>query len=98
MSKFNKLVESHPLVLVDFYADWCGPCKAMAPELVKLKNELGDKVKIVKINTEKHTSLSREYSIRSIPTLILFKDGKKVVQQAGGMRLAQLKSLLSPHL
>ena len=98
MSKFNDVIKSHDLVLVDFYADWCGPCKAMAPELEKLKTELGDKIKIVKINTEKNQAISAQYNIRSIPTVHLYKDGKQVYNKAGGLMLPQLRDLTKPHL
>jgi thioredoxin 1 len=98
MSKFKKLVSSHPVVLVDFYADWCGPCKTMAPELDKLKKELGDRLKLVKINTEKNKLLSSEMGIRSIPTLVLYKNGKLAQRKAGGMRLKELLNFVNPHL
>lgn len=98
MSKFNDLVNSHPLVLVDFYAEWCGPCKAMAPELEKLKKEYGDKLKIVKINTETNQQISTQFGIRSIPTLHLYKNGNQVYNQAGGMMITQLKQLIAPYV
>lgn len=98
MSKFKKLVSSHPVVLVDFYADWCGPCKTMAPELDKLKKQLGDRLKLVKINTEKNKLLSADLGIRSIPTLMLYKNGKLVERKAGGMRIGELLNFVNPHL
>ncbi len=94
MSKFNELIHSHPVVLVDFYADWCGPCKAMAPELTKLKNHYGDKLKLVKINTEKNQKLATKFAIRSIPTLVLYKDGAQVARKSGGMMLPDLKKFV----
>lgn len=98
MSKFNELINSHPVVLVDFYADWCGPCKAMAPQLEQLKEEYGDQIKIVKINTEKNQSLSAQFGIRSIPTLHLYKNGEQVYNQAGAMMLPQLKQLTEKYI
>ena len=98
MSKFKELIASHPLVLVDFYADWCGPCKAMAPHLESLKKELGDAIKIVKINTETNQALSMEFGIRSIPTVHIYHNGKPVYNKAGGLMLPQLKSLVQPYL
>lgn len=98
MGKFSDLMKSHPLVLVDFYADWCGPCKAMAPELEKLKKHYGEQIKIVKINTEKNKAISAQYNIRSIPTLMIFKNGKQQKVKAGGMILPQLKQFIEPYL
>ncbi len=92
--KFQEIVSSHPLVLVDFYADWCGPCKMMAPALEELKKEMGEKLKIVKINTEKNQALSAQFNIRSIPTIHLYKDGNRVVEQAGALMLPQLRELV----
>ena len=97
MSKFNDLINSHTLVLVDFYADWCGPCKAMAPHLETLKTEYGDELKIIKINTEKNQQLSAQFNIRSIPTLHLYKNGQLVHNQAGGLMLNQLKALVEQY-
>ena len=97
MIKFKSLIKSHPLVLVDFYADWCGPCKTMAPELNKLKKEFGDDVKIAKINTEKNKLLASQFNIRSIPTLMLYKDGKLVHQQAGAVMFPGLKELVNHY-
>ncbi len=98
MASLDEIVNSTDLVLVDFYADWCGPCRAMAPELEKLKKLYGDKVKIVKINTEKNQSLSAKHAIRSIPTVMLYKGGKQVYKQAGGLMLPQLKKLVEPYI
>jgi len=97
MSKFGSLVKSHPLVIVDFYADWCGPCKAQAPILKELKSEVGDLVKVVKIDTEKNQKLSAELGIRSIPTMMLYRYGKKVWQQSGVAQKEQLKKLLKQY-
>ncbi len=78
---FNDTI-SQGLVLVDFYADWCGPCKMIAPELEKLANEVDD-VKIVKLDVDNANQVAQQYNVRSIPTLILFKDGKIVEQKLG---------------
>ena len=89
--KYQEIVKSHPLVLVDFYADWCGPCKMMVPVFSELKKNLGEKVKIVKIDTEKNQQLSTDMGIRSIPTMVLYKDGKQVWKQPGAMPLNALE-------
>jgi thioredoxin 1 len=96
--KYQEIVKSHPLVLVDYYADWCGPCKMMAPVFKQLKSELGDKIKIVKIDTEKNKRLSASMGIRSIPTMMLYQNGEMVWQQPGAMSFHQLKSKLDQYL
>ena len=98
MSKFTEVINSHPIVLVDFYADWCGPCKAMSPELTKLKNHYGDRLKLVKINTEKNQKLATKFSIRSVPTLVLYRNGTQVARKSGGMMLPLLKKFVQPYL
>lgn len=72
-------------VLVDFWAPWCGPCKMMAPTFAKAANTLEPNMRLVKINTEEQQGLAARYNIRSIPTLVIFKDGKETVRQAGAM-------------
>jgi len=78
MSKgsFKSLVNSSKPVLIDFYADWCGPCKMIAPIVLQIKKEYGDKIVVVKIDTEKNQELSRKLEIRSIPTLMIFQNGQ----------------------
>lgn len=71
-----KVLKSDCPVLVDFYADWCGPCKALAPTLEEAATELGDKATIVKINVDENQELAGQYGIRSIPTLLVFKGGE----------------------
>jgi thioredoxin 1 len=89
--KYQEIVKSHPVVLVDFYADWCGPCKMMVPVFAELKKNLGGKIKIVKIDTEKNQQLSANMGIRSIPTMVLYKDGQQVWKQPGAMPLNALE-------
>lgn len=83
MSKFNELINGDEPVLVDFYADWCQPCKIMAPILEDVKKELGDQIKIVKVDTDRNQQVSMQYGIRGIPTLILFKNGQIKWRQSG---------------
>lgn len=82
-------------VLVDFYADWCGPCRALAPTLENLASEFDGKVDIVKINVDEAGELAGSFGIRSIPTLLLFKDGDVVQSQVGGASQAQLTALMN---
>lgn len=83
MAKFSEIVASSQPTLVDFYADWCGPCKMMAPILEQVKESLGDKVRIIKIDVDRNQALSAKYAIRSIPTLMLFKQGEILWKQPG---------------
>ncbi|WP_016949400.1 thioredoxin [Anabaena sp. PCC 7108] len=77
-------------VLVDFYADWCGPCKLMAPILEQVNAQLKDRLRIIKIDTEKYTELASQYNILALPTLVLFKQGKPVDRIEGVMQAPQL--------
>lgn len=96
MDKFNELINSDKPVLVDFYADWCGPCKMLAPELVTLKEQVGDTMSIVKINVDKNQQLAGHFQVRGVPTMILFKNGEILWRQSGYMNANQLNSTLTP--
>lgn len=87
---FRHLIETSDLVLVDFYATWCGPCKAMHPILEELKRKLGDRIRIAKIDVDKQQHLAAYYQIQSVPTLILFKKGAIKWRQSGAMPLHEL--------
>lgn len=76
LGKFNNIINSSRPVLVDFYADWCGPCKQVPPILKQVKEELKDQVRIIKVDVDRNPQIATKYQIRSIPTLMLFKDGE----------------------
>ena len=97
MSTFNELLNSNRLLLVDFYAEWCGPCKTMKPILEDLKRKIGDKATIIKIDVDKNQEAAAAYSIRSVPTLMLFKAGKIVWQQAGVVSSNDLSKIIDAH-
>ncbi|SHI54009.1 thioredoxin [Algibacter luteus] len=97
-SSFNSILKSNPIVLVDFFADWCGPCKMLAPILKEVKEELGDTVKIVKIDVDKNETLSAKYQIRGVPTMLLFKNGKQVWRQSGVLQKIDIVSIINTHI
>ncbi|WP_310556962.1 thioredoxin [Flavobacterium sp.] len=82
-SNFYDIINIEKPVLVDFFATWCGPCKMLAPVLKQVKEELGDKIKIIKIDTDKNQDLSAKYQVRGVPTMILFQNGKQLWRQSG---------------
>ena len=86
------VLDSKQPVLVDFWAEWCGPCKAIAPSLEELSEEMASKLKIVKINVDENPSISQTYSIRSIPALMIFKDGEKISEKMGALPKSALQS------
>jgi thioredoxin 1 len=95
---FRDLITSGKPVLVDFFATWCGPCKVMSPVLAELKQEIGDKLTIVKVDVDKQPDLAQALSVQGVPTFVLFKDGQPLWRQSGAMSKAQLKGFLQPHL
>ena len=92
--KFNELINKERPVLVDFYADWCGPCQMMAPVLKEVAQEMGDQVKVIKIDVDKNQPLAQQFGVRSIPTLILFQNGKVISKRAGLMTKRDLLSFV----
>ncbi|WP_083750103.1 thioredoxin [Rhodohalobacter halophilus] len=92
---FNDIISGDTPVLVDFYADWCGPCKMMGPILQDLKKRLGDNINIIKIDAEKNPQAAIKYQVRGVPTLILFKNGEILWQQAGVVQPAQLEQIIN---
>ncbi len=91
---FNDIIDQKVPVLVDFTADWCGPCKSMAPVLKQLKLELKDTISIIKINVDKNQPLAAKYQVQGVPTFIVFKQGKQVWRQSGMQSISQLKQAL----
>lgn len=97
-AKFNEIIQSNQLILVDFYAEWCGPCKMMAPVLQEVKGILKDGVKIIKINVDQHQDLARHFMVRGVPTLMIFKSGKMLWRQSGVLQVNDLVTTLRSHL
>lgn len=87
----NDVLNSNETVIVDFWAEWCGPCKALSPLVDELANEIGDKAKIVKMNIDENPNTPTKFGVRGIPTLMVFKGGEVVETKVGGMSKAQLQ-------
>jgi thioredoxin 1 len=85
-------------VLVDFYADWCGPCRAVAPALEELSGEFSGRVKIVKLNIDENEATSMKYGVQSIPTMILFKGGKEIERIIGALPKTKIATKIEPYL
>ncbi len=98
MSKFNDLINGEKAVLVDFAAEWCGPCKAMAPILKTVKNELDDRLKIIKVDVDKNPQAAQKFQVRGVPTLILFQKGKLLWRQSGVVPAPQLSSIIKENI
>ena len=97
MEKFDDLITSNIPVLVDFYAEWCGPCKMMKPILEDVKAMKGEKGRVVKVDVDKHQELAAYYQIQSVPTLMIFKDGKQLWRQSGVLQAKELSELLAQY-
>ena len=96
---FNELISAPGMpVLVDFYADWCGPCKTMAPILSQVAAELSGKVKVIKVDVDKNPAAANQFQVQGIPTLILFSKGKPVWRQSGVVPAHQLSQILKQHV
>ncbi len=98
MESFNDVISSGQLVLVDFYATWCGPCKAMHPVLQELKQHLGDQIRILKIDVDRYQNTAAQYQIQSVPTLMLFRNGQTLWRQSGALPLPALLEQVKAHL
>ena len=96
-NSFNILINSDQTVLVDFFATWCGPCKLLAPILKQVKDELGDSIKIIKVDVDKNQPLAAKYQVRGVPTLLLFKNGKQLWRQSGVLQKNELVSIINQH-
>jgi len=92
------VLESDKFVLVDFWAEWCGPCKAIAPSLEEISEEMKDKLKVVKVNVDENPTVSHSYSIRSIPALMIFKNGEKVSEKMGALPKSALQAWVNETL
>ncbi len=94
---FEQIIDHSTPTLVDFYATWCGPCRAMMPVLDDLKVRLGDRVRIIKIDIDKNTDLAVAQKVMGVPTFALFKDGEEVWRNAGSMTAAAIEAVVAQH-
>lgn len=96
-SNFKSIIDSKTPVLIDFYADWCGPCKMLAPILKEVKDELKDNIKIIKIDVDKNQQLASQYQVRGVPTMILFKNQQQLWRQSGVLQKNDIINIINQH-
>ena len=96
-SNFNNIIKSETPVLIDFHADWCGPCKMLAPILKEVKAELQDQIKIIKIDVDKNQNLASQYQVRGVPTMMLFKNGQSVWRQSGVLQKDDIVNIIKQN-
>ena len=94
MASFQEILADEKPVLVDFFAEWCGPCKMMAPELKKLVDMRGDSVRVIKVDVDRNPEAAAHYGVQGVPTLILFRKGQQLWRQSGAMSAAQLDRII----
>ncbi len=98
MSEYTNIIKGTKPVLVDFFAEWCGPCKAMKPILSDVKSKIGDQAIILKVDIDKNPALANAYGIQGVPTLIIFKEGEIKWRESGVRQAGEILSLLKQHL
>ena len=98
METFSKILKDEKPVLVDFFAEWCGPCKTMGPELKKFADTHKEKVRVLKVDIDKNRATAEQFNIQGVPTLMLFKNGKVLWRQSGAMNAKQLSDIIKSKI
>ena len=98
MSSFQQIIEDSKPVLIDFFAEWCGPCKMMPPILNQLKANMGSSLRILKIDVDKNPDVASRYQVRGVPTLLLMRSGKILWKQSGVLQAGELQQVIEHHL
>lgn len=98
MASFTDIINSEKPVLIDFFATWCGPCKSLSPIIQDLAKDMGDSVRVIKIDVDKNQAVSQKYQIRGVPTMMIFKEGKQLWRQSGVLPKDQIKAELKKHI
>ncbi|MDA0985016.1 MAG: thioredoxin [Bacteroidetes bacterium] len=98
MSSFQQIIEDSKPVLIDFFAEWCGPCKMMPPILNQLKANMGSSIRILKIDVDKNPDVASKYQVRGVPTLLLMRSGKILWKQSGVLQAGELQQVIEHHL
>ena len=94
MSNFNTIIQSEKPVLIDFFATWCGPCKMLGPILKEVKDSLGDRISIIKIDVDKNQQIASQYQVRGVPTMILFQNSKQLWRQSGVLNKKEIIKII----
>lgn len=97
MASFNDIIQKNKMVLVDFSAEWCGPCQALAPILKEVKEVLGEGLTIIKIDVDKNQAIASKFRVQGVPTLILYKAGEQVWRQSGLLGKSELVKIIQSH-
>jgi thioredoxin 1 len=95
---FQELINREKPTLVDFYADWCGPCKLMGPVLQEVKKRLGESASIIKVNVDQSPETAVHYNVQGVPTLLLFKNGRMLWRKSGVVQAAELEKIINSHI
>ena len=96
MAKFSDIINSEQPVLIDFFAEWCGPCKMVSPIIQEVAKETSGKVKVIKIDVDKNQALASKLGIRGVPTLMVYQNGQQMFRQAGVLQKQQILDILNP--